>query len=126
MTHPYYAIENSSFNLLTQMGYELHALEGQVSYFYSYFLPDVSIFDYLLGDETYIIPANPISSTADVTARTADGWALENDSSSDWIDDDYLAIDGLQTILDAFGSTFDTQSEYFTVDLIGDSSTLSL
>jgi len=113
---------------LTQIGYELHALEGQVSYFISYFLPEVSIFDYLIGDETYIIPENPISSTTDVTARTADGWALENDSEdgSDWIDDEYFAIDGLQTILDLVGSTFDTQSDYLSFDIIGDSSALSL
>lgn len=127
-THPYYAIENSSYNLATQMGYELHALEGQVSYFYSFFLPDVSILDYLKDDTTYIVPANPFSSVADITARAADGWDLENDSAddSDWIDDDYLVIDGLSQILDAMSSTFETQKAYFTVDLVGDSSTLTL
>ena len=105
------------------MGYELHGGEIQFQYVFSNFLPSVSLYDFIFeGAEP--LPVNPLTETiTDINDRTDAGWDYSN-SKEDFKDDPYLHFNVLEYLLD--GAAFKSYNYYFNIDLLGDSSAITL
>jgi len=123
-THPVRAINGAPLNLFTEMGYELSFGDIQFQYAPSTLLPQVSILDFILGNGD-LLPSNIFQAVADINARTDAGWEYMSDIG-DLKDDPYLNFNLLDFILDAIESPIESAGPYFTLDFVGDSSTLYL
>ena len=105
-THPYRILERETpFNLFTQIGYELHAVEVQLQYVFSNFLPSVSLYDVLFNGDA-VLPVNPLTETVtDINDRTDAGWEYTSEKE-DFKDDPYFKFNALEYILGETGTTF--------------------
>ena len=124
-THPFRVFKGDDLNIFTEMGYELHAGEVQFQYVFSNFLPKVSLYDVLFEDAAPL-PDNAITATPlDINARADAGWDYTS-SKEDFKDDPYLHFNALEYILGETGSTFQPAGPYFRLDIVGDSSAITL
>jgi hypothetical protein len=104
-THPYRVATDGELNLFTEIGYELHALEVQLQYVFSNFLPSVSLYDVLFNGDA-VLPVNPLTETVtDINARTDAGWDYTS-AKEDFKDDPYFKFNALEYILGESGTTF--------------------
>lgn len=124
-THPYRVLNGDELTLFTQIGYELHAVEVQLQYVFSNFLPKVSLYDFLFeGAEP--LPVNALTETiTDINARTDAGWDYTS-GKEDFKDDPYFKFNALEYILGETGSTFAPENFYLNIDIYGDSSAITL
>ena len=97
-THPYRVATDEKFNLFTEIGYELHALEVQLQYVFSNFLPSVSLYD-VLFDNAAPLPVNPLDAVTDINDRTDAGWHYSS-GKEDFKDDPYFKFNALEFILE--------------------------
>ena len=98
-THPYRVANSADLNLFTEIGYELHALEVQLQYVFSNFLPSVSLYD-VLFDGAAPLPVNPLTETVtDINDRTDAGWHYTS-AKEDFKDDPYFKFNALEYILE--------------------------
>ena len=97
-THPYRVATDGELNLFTEIGYELHALEVQLQYVFSNFLPSVSLYD-VLFDNAAPLPVNPLNAVTDINDRTDAGWHYSS-GKEDFKDDPYFKFNALEFILE--------------------------
>ena len=97
-THPYRVANGDELNLFTQIGYELHAVEVQLQYVFSNFLPSVSLYDVHFNGDA-VLPVNPLTETVtDINDRTDAGWHYTS-AKEDFKDDPYFKFNALEYIL---------------------------
>jgi hypothetical protein len=124
-THPSRVAKGDALNIFTQMGYELHAGEVQLQYVFSNFLPKVSLYDALFDGKS-ALPANILTETVtDINERESAGWNYTSEKEA-FKDDPYLKFSLLEYILSYAGTSFKPQNNYFNIDIIGDSSAITL
>jgi hypothetical protein len=100
-THPYRVANDAdlNLNLFTEIGYELHALEIQLQYVFSNFLPSVSLYDVIFNNGA-VLPVNPLTETVtDINDRTDAGWHYTS-GKEDFKDDPYFKFNALEFILE--------------------------
>ena len=121
-THPYRILEGETpFNLFTQIGYELHAVEVQLQYVFSNFLPSVSLYDVLFNSGD-VLPVNPLTETVtDINDRTDAGWHYAS-GKEDFKDDPYFKFNLLEFIIKETGTSFKSAKEYLSLDILGEDS----
>jgi hypothetical protein len=124
-THPSRVAKGADLNIFTQMGYELHAGEVQLQYVFSNFLPKVSLFDALFDGKS-ALPVNILTETVtDINERESAGWIYTSEKEA-FKDDPYIKFNLLEYILSYAGTSFKPQNQYFNIDIIGDSSAITL
>ncbi len=124
-THPYRFLVDGEDPVVTfQAGYELLIGKIQLQYAMSNLLPHVSLYDALFNDGDFI-PAKPTLNVADGTLSTYENWDYFTELDS-LKDDEYFYFHFLKWVLKESGSSFKPYKAYTTVDLVGDSTTLSL